>query len=121
MLNKMLSKKVIVNVCLFVLCLTVQGWTQEIQHEYLCSDIGAERVFKVSASGEITWEYPALQCADAWLLPKGNVLMSFTAWGTMVKRLLVVLARLRQRKRSFGNTKPPVKCGVVSGCLMATP
>jgi len=47
-------------------------------HSYLCSDIGAKRVFKVSAAGEIEWEYPADQCTDAWLLENGNVLMSFT-------------------------------------------
>jgi len=63
---------------MLVLFATAPGWAQEIRHAYLCSDIGAERVFKVSATGEIAWEYPAKQCADAWLLPNGNVLMSFT-------------------------------------------
>lgn len=47
-------------------------------HSYLCSDIGAKRVFKISAAGEIQWEYPADQCTDAWLLKTGHVLMSFT-------------------------------------------
>ncbi len=51
---------------------------QMVQHSYLCSDIGAKRVFKISAAGEIEWEYPADQCTDAWLLDSGNVLMSFT-------------------------------------------
>ncbi len=51
---------------------------EAIVHSYLCSDIGAKRVFKVSAAGEIEWEYPADQCTDAWLLENGNVLMSFT-------------------------------------------
>lgn len=49
-----------------------------VQHSYLCSDIGAKRVFKISAAGEIEWEYPADQCTDVWLLPSGNILMSFT-------------------------------------------
>ncbi len=49
-----------------------------VQHSFLCSDIGAKRVFKVSAAGEIEWEYPADQCTDAWMLDNGNVLMSFT-------------------------------------------
>jgi hypothetical protein len=48
------------------------------RHAFLCSDIGAKRVFKISAAGEIEWEYPADQCTDAWLLENGNVLMSFT-------------------------------------------
>ena len=51
---------------------------QPVRHSYLCSDIGAKRVFKISAAGEIEWEYPVDQCTDAWLLASGNVLMSFT-------------------------------------------
>ena len=49
-----------------------------VRHSFLCSDIGAKCVFKISAAGKIEWEYPADQCTDAWLLPNGNVLMSFT-------------------------------------------
>ncbi|KKK89345.1 hypothetical protein LCGC14_2734030 [marine sediment metagenome] len=51
---------------------------QTVQHSLLCSDVGAKRVFKISAEGTIEWEYPADQCTDAWLLDSGNVLMSFT-------------------------------------------
>ncbi len=51
---------------------------QMVKHSYLCSDIGAKRVFKISETGEIEWEYPADQCTDAWMLDSGNVLMSFT-------------------------------------------
>ena len=49
-----------------------------VRHSFLCSDIGAQRVFIISAAGEIEWEYPADQCTDAWMLEGGNVLMSFT-------------------------------------------
>ncbi len=52
--------------------------SQTIRHSFLCSDIGAERVFKISAGGKIEWEFPADQCTDAWMLPSGNILMSFT-------------------------------------------
>ena len=51
---------------------------QTVQHSFLCSDIGAKSVFKISAAGEIEWEYPADQCTDAWILDNGNILMSFT-------------------------------------------
>ncbi|MHC4109788.1 MAG: beta-propeller domain-containing protein [Planctomycetota bacterium] len=51
---------------------------QPVRHSYLCSDIGAKRVFKISAAGKIEWEYPADQCTDAWMLDNGNILMSFT-------------------------------------------
>ena len=63
---------------MLILCVAASAWSQDVRHAYLCSDIGAERVFKVSAADEIVWEYPAKQCADAWLLPNGYVLMSFT-------------------------------------------
>jgi len=51
---------------------------QTVHHSFLCSDIGAKRVFKMSAAGDIEWEYPVDQCTDAWLLESGNILMSFT-------------------------------------------
>ena len=51
---------------------------QTVRHAFLCSDIGAKRVFKISAAGKIEWEYPADQCTDVWLLESGNILMSFT-------------------------------------------
>ncbi|MCP4260726.1 MAG: hypothetical protein GY774_24855 [Planctomycetes bacterium] len=51
---------------------------QMVKHSYLCSDIGAKHVFKISETGKIEWEYPADQCTDAWLLDNGNILMSFT-------------------------------------------
>ena len=66
------------------MAITSDGAEQErspnkmVKHSYLCSDIGAKRVFKISAAGQIEWEYPADQCTDAWLLDNGNVLMSFT-------------------------------------------
>jgi lysophospholipase L1-like esterase len=72
------SEKAIARFCMLILCVAASAWSQDVRHAYLCSDIGAERVFKVSAADEIVWEYPAKQCADAWLLPNGNVLMSFT-------------------------------------------
>ncbi len=45
-------------------------------HPFLCADYGQSKVFLVSAEGKITWEYPAPQCQDAWLLANGNVLLS---------------------------------------------
>ncbi|NQT39109.1 MAG: hypothetical protein HQ581_16540, partial [Planctomycetes bacterium] len=70
----------------FLLPMTITSYGAEeeespkpaVRHSYLCSDIGAKRVFKMSAAEEIDWEYPADQCTDAWLLDNGNILMSFT-------------------------------------------
>jgi hypothetical protein len=57
-----------------------QGQTprEAVRHSFLCSDIGAKRVFRISALGKIEWEYPVDQCTDAWMLDNGNILMSFT-------------------------------------------
>ena len=51
---------------------------QAVRHAYIFSDIGAKRVFKMSADGKIEWEYPADQCTDIWMQKNGNILMSFT-------------------------------------------
>lgn len=50
---------------------------KDMQHTFLCSDIGASSVFIVAEKGEILWEYPVSQCTDAWMLDNGNILMSF--------------------------------------------
>ncbi len=76
----------ITHIVIFMLLMSITSCSREqeknskeaIVHSYLFSDIGAKRVFKMSAAGEIEWEYPADQCTDAWLLENGNVLMSFT-------------------------------------------
>ena len=57
---------------------TQEGPKQTVRHAFLCSDIGAKRVFRISAAGEVEWEFPADQCTDAWMLEDGNILMSFT-------------------------------------------
>ncbi|MHC4351836.1 MAG: beta-propeller domain-containing protein [Planctomycetota bacterium] len=83
-MKKSIAFVIQVAVILLPVAATSNGTEQErspermVQHSYLCSDIGAKRVFKISAAGEIEWEYPADQCTDAWLLDNGNVLMSFT-------------------------------------------
>jgi hypothetical protein len=83
-MKKSIAFKIQIVIFLLSMVMTSCGMEQEknpkeaIMHSYLCSDIGAKRVFKISAAGEIEWEYPADQCTDAWLLENGNVLMSFT-------------------------------------------
>ncbi len=71
---------------MFLLPLTITSYgaeqdktpKQAVRHSFLCSDIGAKRVLRISAAGKIEWEYPADQCTDAWMLEGGNILMSFT-------------------------------------------
>ncbi len=51
-----------IGICLTLMSLTSCSMGQKensketVMHSYLCSDIGAKRVFKVSAAGEIQWE-----------------------------------------------------------------
>jgi hypothetical protein len=47
------------------------------QHSYLCSDIGAKSLLRVSADGKVEWEYPVEVCTDVWMLENGNVLFTF--------------------------------------------
>ena len=83
-MEKRTARAVLTVMFLLPMAMTSYGAEQEtpprqtVQHSFLCSDIGAKRVFKISAAGEIEWEYPADQCTDAWMLDNGNILMSFT-------------------------------------------
>ena len=83
-MKKSIAHTIPMVICLLPTAITSYGAEQEknpkqtLQHSFLCSDIGAKRVFKISAAGKVEWEYPADQCTDAWMLPSGNILMSFT-------------------------------------------
>ena len=83
-MKKSIAHTVLTVVCLLSMAMTSHGAEQKenqkqtVNHSFLCSDIGAQRVFKISAAGKIEWEYPADQCTDAWMLDNGNILMSFT-------------------------------------------
>jgi hypothetical protein len=45
-------------------------------HPFVCTDYTQGKVFVVSRSGKIEWEYPAERCNDVWLLPHGNLLFN---------------------------------------------
>lgn len=45
-------------------------------HPFIGTDNGQGKVFRVSAAGQIEWEYPASQGQDVWVLPNGNYLFS---------------------------------------------
>ncbi len=46
------------------------------QHEFACTDYTGGKVFLVGQDGAVTWEYPAPQCNDLWVLPNGNLLFN---------------------------------------------
>ncbi len=83
-MQKSIARTILMVMFLLPTAMTSYGAEQEknpkqtVRHSFLCSDIGAKRVFKISAAGKVEWEYPADQCTDAWMLEGGNILMSFT-------------------------------------------
>ena len=48
----------------------------KVAHPFACTDNGHGKVFVVTASGRIAWEYPAKHGQDVWVLPSGNILFS---------------------------------------------
>jgi hypothetical protein len=49
---------------------------QSLGRPFACADYGGNRICLVSKGGEITWQYPAVQPQDVWVLPNGNILFS---------------------------------------------
>jgi hypothetical protein len=47
-----------------------------IRHSFVCTDYTQGKVFIISASGKVEWEYPAENCNDVWILPNGNLLFN---------------------------------------------
>jgi outer membrane protein assembly factor BamB len=47
-----------------------------VSHPFICCDNGLNKVFIVSAAGEIEWELPVVNGQDVWRLPNGNYLLS---------------------------------------------
>ena len=45
-------------------------------HPFACTDYSQGKVFIVSVEGKATWEYPAKNCNDLWVLPNGNLLFN---------------------------------------------
>ena len=47
-----------------------------VAHPFACTDYSEGKVFIVSRSGQVEWEYPAASCNDLWVLPNGNLLFN---------------------------------------------
>lgn len=45
-------------------------------HSFACTDYTRGKVFIISDSGKVEWEYPAERCNDIWVLPNGNLLFN---------------------------------------------
>ena len=51
--------------------------TPSITHRFVCTDYTQGKVFVVSTTGQIEWEYDgATNCNDLWVLPNGNFLFN---------------------------------------------
>jgi hypothetical protein len=49
---------------------------RKTHHSFACTDYTQGKVFIISDSGKIIWEYPAENCNDIWILPGGNLLFN---------------------------------------------
>jgi hypothetical protein len=47
-----------------------------IRHPFVCTDYTQGKVFIISESGSVEWEYPAERCNDIWALLNGNLLFN---------------------------------------------
>jgi hypothetical protein len=45
-------------------------------HPFACTDYTQGKVFIISQTGKVEWEYPAERCNDIWVLPNGNLLFN---------------------------------------------
>ena len=61
-----------------VLGLVVAGVVAQdaVSHPFICADNGLNKVFVVSAEGEVVWEHDVAVGQDVWALPNGNYLLS---------------------------------------------
>jgi len=50
--------------------------SQPVKHSFVCTDYTQGKVFIISEEGKATWEYPATNCNDVWMLPNGNILFN---------------------------------------------
>jgi hypothetical protein len=45
-------------------------------HPFVCADYTQGRIFIIDRTGRITWDYPAENCNDLWVLPDGGLLFT---------------------------------------------
>ncbi len=69
-------------------------------HPFACTDYTQGKVFIISSTGQVEWEYPAPNCNDLWVLPNGNLLFNT---GRGVKEVT------REKKVVFEYHGSPVK------------
>jgi len=53
---------------------------------FACADFGGNKICLVDRNGQITWQYPATQPQDVWILPNGNILFSHVGGAREVTR-----------------------------------
>ena len=75
-----MKKLILLTICTLIAALPLVAQDKPIQegkgHPFVCTDYTQGKVFVVSAEGKVTWEYPAKDCNDVWVLPNGNFLFN---------------------------------------------
>ena len=55
---------------------SAEAGTAGPRHPFACADYSQGKIFLVSQSGKVEWEYSAPGCNDLWVLPNGNLLFN---------------------------------------------
>lgn len=50
--------------------------SQNNRHIFVCTDYSQGKVFVINEQNGVTWEYPAKNCNDIWVLKNGNLLFN---------------------------------------------
>jgi hypothetical protein len=59
-----------------IITLNAQPEVTGCRHSFVCTDYTQGKVFIISETGKVEWEYPAERCNDIWVLPDGNLLFN---------------------------------------------
>ena len=66
-------------ICLALLFTAARAQVHEETHSthpFVCTDYTQGKVFIISDTGTLEWEYPAERCNDVWVLSNGNILFN---------------------------------------------
>jgi len=85
-------------------------------HAFACTDYTQGKVFLISKEGKIEWEYPAQNCTDLWVLPKGNLLFTNGHGAREVTRAKEVVFDYQSKSEVFACQRLPDGTTFVAEC-----
>lgn len=80
---------------------------------FACADYGGNKICLVDAEGKITWQHPAANPQDVWLLPSGNILFSHIKGATEITLDREVVWKYETAKGNEVHACQPLPDGLV--------